>query len=76
MGDSQQAREETVVEAIDALQRFFVSIGMPRTLGEFDVTPDDIEAWISTLRLNKGERFGQFMPLDMDDARAIYRSAF
>ncbi len=76
MGNSQQAREETVVEAIDALQRFFVSIGMPRTLGEFDVTPDDIEAWISTLRLNKGERFGQFMPLDMDDARAIYRSAF
>ncbi len=76
MGDSEQAREETVLQAIDALQRFYISIGMPRTLGEFDVTPEDIEAWISTLRLNKGERFGQFMSLDMDDARAIYRSAF
>lgn len=71
--DAQQA---AALAGIDRLQEFFLSLGMPRTLGEFGLDESEIETFIGTLRENKGERFGAFMPIDLDDARAIYRSAF
>ena len=71
-----EATEACVLATIDALQAFFQSIGMPKSLGDFGLTPDDIDTFISTLRVNKGERFGAFQPIDMQDARAIYESAF
>ena len=48
---------------------------MPTTLAELGIEEDDIEKMIPTLRANKGEVFGSFKKLTMDDARAIYRSA-
>lgn len=70
--------EESVADAvtatIDELQAFFVSMGMPRTLGELGVTADDIPAMLETLEQNKGAVFGEFQRLTMDDARAIYES--
>lgn len=71
-----EAVEDAVTAAIDELQAFFRSLGMPATLADFGLTPDDIEPLISTLRVNKGEPFGAFRLLTMDDARAIYASAF
>ena len=71
-----EAVEDAVMAAIDELQAFFVSLGMPATLGDFDITPDDVDALIETLRESKGESFGAFQKLTMDDARAIYLSAF
>ena len=71
-----EAIEDAVTAAIDELQAFFVSLGMPRTLREFGLTPDDVEPLVTTLRENKGEPFGAFQKLNMDDARAIYLSAF
>lgn len=71
----EQAVEDAVLATIDALQDFFVSIGMPRTLGELGIGEDDIEKLIPGLRQNRGERFGSFMELTLDDARAIYRTA-
>ena len=68
--------ECAVLRVIDDLQDFFRSIGMPHKLGAFGLSPDDVDAFLETLRLNKGERFGAFQPIDMDDARAIYESAF
>ena len=68
--------ERAVLRIIDDLQGFFRSIGMPHALGEFGLSPDDIDAFLGTLRVNKGERFGAFQPIDMEDARAIYESAF
>ena len=47
-----------------------------KKMEEKGLTPDDIEPLIATLRENKGEPFGAFQPLTMDDARAIYASAF
>ena len=41
----------------------------------FVIGEKDIEPMIATLHRTKGDRFGAFMPLTMDDARAIYRSA-
>ena len=40
-----------------------------------DVEEDDIEKLIPTLKENKGEPFGSFKKLTMDDAREIYRIA-
>lgn len=73
--DSLPARQEAASAGIEALQDFFVELGMPRTLAELGIHEDDIEKLIPTLIQNKGERFGSFAELDADDARAIYRSA-
>ena len=70
-----QAVEYAVEATIDELQEFFVSLGMPRTLSEFGVTEDDIEKMMPGLKINRGESFGSFMKLTLDDAREIYRSA-
>ena len=48
---------------------------MPVTLAELGIGEDDIESMIPTLKENKGEPFGSFMKLSMDDAREIYRLA-
>ncbi len=71
----ERAVADAVEATIDELQDFFVSLGMPRTLGELGITADDIERMIPGLTLNRGERFGSFMELTLDDARAIYASA-
>ncbi len=61
--------------AIDETRAFFASLGMPTTLAELGIEEDDIEKMIPTLKVNKGEPFGSFKKLTMDDARAIYRLA-
>ena len=63
------------LSAIDETRAFFASLGMPTTLAELGVGEDDIEKMIPTLRANKGEPFGSFKKLTMDDAREIYRLA-
>ena len=45
-------------------------------LADLDLAPAEVDGWLQTLRQNKGERFGELMPLTMEDARAIYLSAF
>ena len=61
--------------AIAQTRCFFSSLGMPSRLAELGIHEDDIERMIPTLRANKGEVFGSFKRLTMDDARAIYRLA-
>lgn len=63
------------LSAIDETRTFFASLGMPTTLEELDVSEADIEKMIPTLKENKGEPFGSFMQLTMEDAREIYRIA-
>ena len=48
---------------------------MPRTLSEFGMSEDDIEHLMPGLAINRGESFGSFKKLTLDDAREIYRSA-
>ena len=67
--------EADALSAIDETRAFFASLGMPTTLEELDVCEEDIEKMIPTLRANKGEAFGSFKKLTMDDVRAIYRLA-
>lgn len=70
-----EAVADAVAATIHELQAFFMSLGMPRTLGELGVHEEDIEKLIPGLRQNRGELFGCFKKLTLDDARAIYRSA-
>ena len=60
--------------AIDELQAFFRSLGMPATLADFGLTADDIDPLLETLRVNKGECFGAFQKLTLEDCRKIYES--
>jgi hypothetical protein len=59
--DSAQAETQAIEAAIDQLQAFFQSLGMPKSLADFGIDETDIEAMVTTLRQNKGERFGAFM---------------
>ena len=58
---------------------FFASLGMPTSLSELGLDEDNIEdaidEMIPTLRENKGEPFGSFKKLTMEDAAEIYRLA-
>ena len=72
---AKQAVEDAVLATIDELQGFFVSLGMPRTLGELGVTAGQIPALLATLEQNKGAEFGELKRLTMEDARKIYESA-
>ncbi|WP_139651656.1 iron-containing alcohol dehydrogenase [Raoultibacter phocaeensis] len=67
--------EDDALSAIDETRSFFASLGMPTTLCELGIEEDDIERMIPTLKENKGEPFGSFKKLTMDDAREIYRLA-
>lgn len=70
-----EAIEDAVTATIDELQAFFRSLGMPADLSEFGVTADDIDPMLNTLRASKGEQFGAFQKLTLEDARAIYESS-
>ena len=61
--------------AIEYTAEFFSSLGMPKTLGDLGVKADQIEGMLPTLKKNKGEVFGSFKKLSMDDARKIYQLA-
>ena len=80
-GDEGYEDEETAVRwaveaAIDELAAFFVLIGMPSTLGEFELTPDDVNRLADEVIAVKGEPFGAFRRLTRADVVAIYQSAF
>ena len=71
----ERAVHDAVEATIDELQDFFMSMGMPSTLGELGIAEDDIGQMICGLRVNRGESFGTFRKLTLEDARAIYESA-
>ena len=75
-GDSTAAVEAAALAAIDRLQAFFVSLGMPRSLAELGLEPSCVDKLLAGLEKSKGRTFGAFMKLGPDDARAIYEDAF
>lgn len=73
---SDEAVEDAVTAAIDELQAFFVDMGMPKTMTELGLREEDVDAIVETLRATKGDVFGAFKKITMEDAKAIYLSAF
>ncbi len=71
--------EADALSAIDETRSFFASLGMPTTLAELGFDEARLEEAIAdmlpTLAANKGNPFGSFKRLSMEDAAAIYRSA-
>lgn len=61
--------------AIECTSQFFISLGMPSRLSEFGIREDQVDSMLPTLKANKGEPFGTFKKLSLDDARSIYLSA-
>ncbi|MBO7721570.1 MAG: iron-containing alcohol dehydrogenase, partial [Kiritimatiellae bacterium] len=62
--------------AVDALQAFFISMGMPRSLADFGLATDCIGGLVESIGRTKGRVFGAFAELGPEDVAAIYRSAF
>jgi alcohol dehydrogenase YqhD (iron-dependent ADH family) len=73
---SEQSIKAAALEAVDRLQAFFVSMGMPRSLKEFGIGESSINQLLDGLEKSKGREFGAFKIIGREDARAIYKSAF
>ena len=67
--------DSDALRAIECTQQFYQSLGMPSRLSEFGITEEQIDSMLPTLKINKGEIFGSFKKLTIEDAKAIYLSA-
>jgi alcohol dehydrogenase YqhD (iron-dependent ADH family) len=63
------------LEGIKRLKAFFKEIGMPITLEEAGAKKEDIPKLLKTLKINNGEKFGNFKSLTLEDAENIYTLA-
>ena len=70
------ARAWAVEATIDELAAFFQSMGMPASLDEFGLAPENIDAFCDLVTKARGEEFGCFKKLGREDVRAIYELAF
>jgi alcohol dehydrogenase YqhD (iron-dependent ADH family) len=68
-------KKTVALKGIQTLKDFFVSIGLPVNFEQLGAKISDIDRLVDTLRINQGDTFGNFLKLDMEDARAIYRIA-
>lgn len=62
------------IKGIRKLQEFYKSLGMPLTFEDVGAKKEDIPKLVEQLNINKGDTFGGFVKLTMDDARKIYES--
>ncbi len=68
--------DRDALNAISEVKKFFVSLGMPSYMDDFGFVPDDSQKLAEGLLKTRGASFGSFKTLTIDDAEAIYRSAF
>jgi hypothetical protein len=60
------------LQGIEALRKFYRSIGMPTTFAELGIDNPDIDTLVANLHENKGVKFGGYMALTSTETRAIY----
>lgn len=63
------------LEGIGRLKDFLHSIGMPVTFKELGIPNPDIDLLVKKFHENKGERVGNYFPLDSKASREIYEIA-
>jgi len=74
--DTKTGDEKSRAEAgIRALRDFFNSLGLPSTLGEFNVQEKDLERLADDAPYTAEGTIGFFRPLRREDVLAIYRAA-
>ena len=71
----ERAVHDAAGATLDAPQELFTPIGMPATLGEFGITEEHADQLLMGLKINRGESFGTFASLTLEDVREIYASA-
>lgn len=65
--------KDLALQTVDALRRFFASIGLPLTLGQLGIQNPDFATLVRKFHENKGLPFGPYYPLQPVDTEAIYR---
>ncbi len=63
------------LEGVSRLKSFLHSIGMPVTFKELGIEHPDIDLLVKKFHENKGERVGNYFPLDSKASRKIYEIA-
>ena len=66
---------KVALAGIDALEKFFKEIGMPTSFKEIGARREDIDILIEKIKINRGEKFGSFKELTLEDAKNIYELA-
>lgn len=67
--------KEMALEGIRRFKSFLHSIGMPVTFRELGIEHPDIDLLVKKFHENKGERVGNYFPLDSKASREIYEIA-
>ena len=68
-------KKAVALAGIDAMEKFFTSIGMPVNFEQLGAKKEDIDTLVKTLHINQGDSFGSFVKISMDDAKKIYEIA-
>ena len=66
--------ENTAKEGIDALRRFWSSLGMPTSFAELGAKEEDIPTLVKNLHLDQ-RKIGAFLPMTEESCAAIYHLA-
>lgn len=67
--------EEVCRLAVEALKGFYHTLGLTTSIRELIGTEPDIDVLVESLHGNMGDTLGFYVPLSMDDCRAIYEAA-
>lgn len=67
--------DHIIEEGISALKDFYNDLGLTTSLTELIGEKPDIDKMVESLKGNKGEVLGNYVPLSMDDCRRIYELA-
>jgi len=68
-------KKAVALKGIEALEKFFVSIGLPINFKQLGAKEEDIDTMVKYLNINKGDSLGSFKVLNMSDAKKIYEIA-
>ncbi len=70
--DNPQDPRSVAIEGIKALENFYKELEMPITFAQLGAKKEDIDKLLKTLEINRGQFFGSYKILSLDDARKIY----
>jgi len=73
--DNKRKPLKVAMAGINALEGFFKEIGMPTSFNDIGAKKEDIPKLVEKLRINVGDRVGNFKSLTMEDAENIFHIA-
>ncbi len=68
-------KKTVALKGVEALKKFFSSIGLPVSFKELGAKEEDIDELVKRLHGHKGETIGSFKKLTKEDTRKIYQLA-